>query len=201
MIDGMSRPVRRSVALGLLLATVLGIGGLILSPLLTAWSDNERRISEERERLAKLRATLAHGQNSSPVDLVNRRQALIAAQVQGRTESQQLAALQDVLRTLAQKSAVRFQSLRAIPPFERNGTRFVSAQFSLTTKLKNAQQLIWDLESVRPIIFIEGLELAPTLQRDGQPAAEAEVHLSVRLAAPIAMEEIASSSRPREISR
>ena len=201
MMDGVSRPIRRFVALGLLLATVMGINGLVLSPLMTVWSDNERRISEERDRLAQLKATLTQSQTSSVADLDNRRQALIAAQVQGRTESQQLASLQEALRVLAQKSAVRFQTLRAIPPFERNGTRFVSAQFSLTTKLQTAQRLIWELEATRPILFIESLELTPTLQRDGQPAADSEVYLSVRLAAPIAMEEIASSSRPGEISR
>jgi len=201
MMDTLSRPIRRFAALGLLLAVLLALCGFILLPLFSAWTNNQSHIAQERERLAQLKATLARSYRINPTELERHRQYLHALQVTGRTEAQQLAVLQETLRKLADKSDVRFQSLRALATTERNSMRLIGAQFTVTASLQKAQRLILEVEAARPFMFIERLELSPLPVRDDQRGASTEVHLSVRLSAPITSADLAGGSRPQEISR
>lgn len=195
MIDGVSRAVRRFAALGLLLMVVLMVGGLVVEPLVSRWSANSNRISTEHERLSHIRATLARSEATSPADLAVRQKSILAAHVEGRTEAQQLSTLQEALRSQAQKEGVRFLSLRALPSFERGGARFIGAQFSFTASLESAQRLIWQIEASRPFMLIDGLEISPASERVAQPNAGADVHLTMRLAAPVTTVDLAAAQR------
>jgi Type II secretion system (T2SS), protein M subtype b len=195
MMDSLSPQVRRFAAVGLLLLLILALVGFVLEPVVLKWSSNVHRIERERLRLMQLGASMETSVSVTSPELESRRRAVGDLQVRGQAEAQQHAALQEALRALAQRSGIRVQSLRTIPTFERDGVHLVGAHVNLTSSLDSIQKLILDIETSRPLVFVDGLEISSAVSRDRSAKSDVEMNVVVRLAAPVPS--TASATQPK----
>jgi hypothetical protein len=77
---------------------------------------------------------------------------------------------------------VRLRSSRALPPAEHGGLRFIGIQAELDTGVKQLQAMIVAFESMRPVLFIQTLQVAPHDMR-GAGSGELKVRIGIAGAA------------------
>jgi general secretion pathway protein M len=161
---------RRVPALGLLLACVTLVWLGIVEPWRAANRTLNQRIEAAEHELVELRAVAA-----LQPELARRLAALSkdAAEddyLTGETETIALADLQDQVRTKAQAQGGHTRSTSVVAPVdEAEGFRRIGVQVELEIGTAGLRELLYQLESGRPLLLVENLELL------AQPAADASV--------------------------
>ncbi|MGD9511055.1 MAG: type II secretion system protein GspM [Geminicoccaceae bacterium] len=168
---------RRVPALGLLLAGVALVWFGIVEPWRAANRALDQRIEVAERELVELRALAA-----LRPELARRVAALSedAAEddyVTGESETIALADLQDRVRATAQAHGGRTRSTSVLAPVdEAESFRRIGVQVELEIGTAGLRELLYELESGRPLLLVENLDLLV------RPAADASVE-EPRLAA------------------
>lgn len=178
----LSQPLRRLAAV-LLLALVLGAAVLAtFVPLAARVADLRDQIGTERILLGRFAAVAAREQEAAELDRIGRTTAGGGAYLKGESEALMAASLQTMLAQLAAADRVRFQSTRALPARERNETRLIGVSVQFHAEIEQVRALLFRIETHRPLLFVEGLQIravSPFSQRDAAQTGVLEVRLDV----------------------
>lgn len=173
MIYGLSKGLRRLVAVGLLGLVAGCVGLLVVAPLWGHVADLKDRIDQERMMMSRL--TAAASDDSARQVLEQQTKAAKAAGlfIEGESESIRLATLQSNLSSIAAANGVKLRSSRNLPGRERGDLRLVGVQLQLAAPIEKLQKMLLDIEQSKPSLFVDSLQVTPvTLSRvvdDDQP--------------------------------
>jgi hypothetical protein len=169
--------VSRLAAVGLALAALLALL-LMLEPIVQRVAMLDSRIELEREQIARLTAIgeAAKGAGSASE---RSRQTTAAAYLPGETEAVQLGNLQTAFRTVSAKAGVRHQSTRTLPTVRRDGFQLVGVHASTQIGIEALQRLLRGIETHRPVLIVDGLDVAPV--RGALPGSPEERQLQVEI--------------------
>jgi general secretion pathway protein M len=163
-------PVHRLTALALLLIALSGVYGLIARPLLNKYHFYQNNIENLQERLQRLRGMLAtrreleaqiqRVQQDSSVDVYYLKQQ---SPMLGATD------LQQQVKSIVEANGGRLISTQILPVTQEKGFSRVGINVQMTGDTKVLQRIIYALESNRPLLFINNLQvIARTIRYSGR---------------------------------
>ncbi len=188
MIDTTVSPfVRKLAAVGLALAVLIVAFGFLIEPAARRVWGLAATIEERREHLGRLEA-LARGP-ANATDVAGIRRALVAATwLEGETEAIRLANLQRAVRQVADKVGIRLRSTQTLPTTPRDDLAQLGLQATAQATLPSIQRFLYGLETHRPMLIVEALELQPLnttgTGQDGREERALQMVLRVRALTP-----------------
>lgn len=180
----LTRPVRRVVALGLLLAVLWTTWATLASPMLDGLATDRREIGRSLQLLAHYNRLA----ESAP-ELELRRSGLLSEPdnkgfLQGTDPSLVAAEMQVTAGRLAASSGATIQSSRTLPGNEEEGFWKGEVLLELQATPGQLRQLLHEILTNQPVIFVEKLGIhvpedgtAP-LSADEQPLANVQLQLA-----------------------
>jgi general secretion pathway protein M len=160
-----SRYLSRLGAVALLLGVIGAAGALIAVPLANHVGALRGEIASQRELLGRFEAFAASRPEVEA--MAQRSQQVIRSGLflTGETDALRTASLQAQVTAIAGEHGIRMSSARTLPSREMDGLRLIGVQAELNAQLESLQAMILSLESHRPYLFIESLNVAPTVSR------------------------------------
>jgi len=132
--------------------------------------------------LGKFMAVAAQEGDAAELDRASRSALESGAYLKGESEALMAASLQTMLAQLATADRVRFQITHALPARERNEPRLIGVSVQFHAGIEQVRALLFRIETHRPLLFVEGLQVravSPFSQRDAAQAGVLEVRLDV----------------------
>lgn len=148
----LSAPVRRVVAIGLLVLALLLAGTLVVAPLVSATVRAIDRLADARFALARLN-TLARDGATLPVDLRAREQTVDALLLTAVSEQDAQIALQTAIRAAARATGITLERLTAQPTTADGPVRRLSVDVVATAPERSVLSMIQGVEQARPPMF------------------------------------------------
>lgn len=156
----LSRPIRRLLAVALLLVLVLGVWSLVIAPLREYVAGTETDIT-------RLQAALARGAASdqelaplqAEVAALKQHHDDIGGFIQGTNESIAAAQLQTRVVAAAEAAGGELQSVQTLPLRDDGRYRRITVQAEMTTTLPIVQRIVYALEATTPYLFFDKLEI------------------------------------------
>lgn len=187
MMPELSQPVRRLAALGLLVLALAVLAMATVVPLAARVAELQGEIEAERALLGRFSAVASRRGETAELERIGRLALQSGAWLKGGSEALTAAGLQTLLARLAAADRVRFHSTRALPPRERDGTRLIGVSVQFKAEIEQLRTLLFRIESSRPLLFVEGLQVRPVSpfsQRDASLNGVLDVRLDVYGALP-----------------
>ncbi|MCU0971958.1 MAG: type II secretion system protein GspM [Gammaproteobacteria bacterium] len=174
-------PAGRLLAMGLLLGIVLAALQLAVVPAWQAYASQGQRLEVARSQLERFQRLAAQlpGLRAQAAQL-REQDPLAPYLVQAANDALAAAELQERLKAITLGHAGRILSTRVLKgaadgPFER-----VVVEARLEISLEGLQDLLYEIDTKKPYLFIEELSVMRRPQRRGNPAGAADV-LETRL--------------------
>jgi len=166
MIRTLPRWMKRVAALALLSILVgLAYAGAVL-PLKAAYDETHARLAEQRELLQRYRAVASQRQDlRRQLDRLKRRQADSGLFISGKTDALAAAALQDRISDIAEDSGGDVRSMQSLEPKTENGLTRVGMDVQIVADIRALKDLLYEIETGRPLLFVRQLEIRGRLQR------------------------------------
>lgn len=178
MSVSLPRWVHRLAALAVLAAALALVYALVVAPVLASYDDTRARLAQQQELLSRYLA-VAGGREKleQRVQEVSKRQAESGAFIAGKTQALATAALQDRVRSVMQKAGGDVRSTQSLPAENVDGLIRVGLRVQMLATIRQVREILRALETGRPLLFVEELELRGRLQRgdDGAPAVSDEL--------------------------
>jgi Tfp pilus assembly protein PilO len=157
----MSKTMSRIVALGLLAAALaLPVLGVAM-PVMHRFQDLAQAIEDQRLQLDQYNVVAAQGANLRQLEQQHQAELAFGEFLPGDSELVVQSNLQTTLTNLAQASGVRIRSARKLPERERAPFKLVGMGINLTTDIGNVQKILHAIETARPYLFVEALDISP----------------------------------------
>jgi general secretion pathway protein M len=150
----------RAAALGLAVAAVGAIYLLAVAPLVGAYRSTDGAVAQAGRMLvryseiASRRAALA-----AQLDELVARQAASGVYLSGETDALAGAALQEGVGATIEAHGGKLRSIQILPVSDDGDFKRVSVRVQLTAALVPLQRILHGLESGRPFVFIDNLEI------------------------------------------
>jgi hypothetical protein len=174
--------LHRAAAVALLFAVIGAVFALVVMPLAGHFSALRAGIAEQRELLGRLEG-FATNKPAAEAAAAQAKTAMAGGiLLGGETDALRAATLQALLTGIAEKNGVRLSSMRALPAREQDGLRLIGVQAEFETGLKQLQSIIDAVETRRPLLFIESVQIAPLASR-GRGGDELKVRFGITGAA------------------
>lgn len=167
MIGKLPKPVRQSLAVGLLLLAIAAVWMLTIVPLSAKLGELQDRVAQERTMLGRLAAASAE----EPGPAESRQKATAARMdsllIQGESESIRVSAVQSRVMEVLSIHRVKPRSTRNLTARERGGFRLAGVQLHLTAPIEQLQAVLHELEQHKPLLFVEALHISPIVINGG----------------------------------
>jgi general secretion pathway protein M len=174
----LSLPLRRTAALSLLFAAIIALYTICIDPFVSAYSDNTERAARLESALQKYRQMAARlPALTQALEELRMAQSSQQGYLTGANEAIAAATLQDRVKALIAREGGRLQSTQAMPQARVTGKpQRVGIRAHMVMHLAELQAVIYRLESMTPVLFIENVSI-----RSVAPGAAEESLLDVTL--------------------
>jgi hypothetical protein len=179
-MPSLSRPVRQFAAVALLLVALALAAMMTVVPLAARIAGLREAIGTERVLLGRFAAVAARESETAELERAGHSALRSGAYLEGESEALMAAGLQTTLAQLASANRVRLHSTRALPARERDATRLIGVSVQFKADIEQLRTLLFRIESHRPFLFVEGLQVRP-VSPFSQREAEFNGVLDVRL--------------------
>jgi hypothetical protein len=161
MMDNLSRPVRRALALALLLAVlVIAVSSTIL-PFLATAADLSDRIEQAQELVARL----TEANQTSDTDTTDWQGLATEATkrnfIPGDSPTIRMANVQSAVVKLLGEDSLKPRSIRNLPPRTRAGLKLLGVQVQISSTLAQVQSVLTRLDAQRPQLLVEDMQITP----------------------------------------
>jgi general secretion pathway protein M len=181
----MSKTVSRIAALGLLAAVLALLVLGVAMPIAQRFQALAQAIEDQRLQLDQYGAVAAQGANLRTLEQQRQAEFALNEFVPGDSDLAAQANLQTTLIGLAQASGVRVRSARKLPERERAPFKLVGMGLNLTTDIANVQKVLYAIETARPYLFVEAVDISPLGGANPPPGQRMlEVRLDIFAAPP-----------------
>ena len=183
-MSALSPPVRRLLAVTILVLLVLGAYAGIVAPLQQQFADYDATIEESARLLERFRR-----ETLDPAALERQRRNLESARrgadglLKGDNEAIAGAFVQHFVTTAVEAEGGTLRSIQVLPVKAESGFRRVTTRAQINVTTPALRDLLHRIEASRPFLFIDSLDVRLGRQRRarGNDAPEEEVQLLVRM--------------------
>jgi general secretion pathway protein M len=153
----------RLLAVALLLVAVLALVQLLVLPVLAAYRETAASIEQSQTLLQRYRA-LAAQRPRLEEELATQQKAEVAsiAYLEGASDALAAAALQDQVRAIITRAGGDLRSTQILPvepAGPESSVRRASLRLQLAVDVEGLQQLLYELETSEPYLFVEDLNI------------------------------------------
>ena len=166
----LSKPIRRALALSLVLAVVLGVTTTIVLPAMNEAEALTEQIQETRDLVGHLGAMDAAPQIDRSEWVKRFDEAGRTTFVGGESQAIRIANVQAAAVRILSAGGTKPRSVRNLPPRSRLGFTMVGVQVQASLTLSQLQSLLLQMDKYRPRLLVEELQVT----RSGQMAAVGE---------------------------
>ena len=179
--------LRKFAAVGLAAAGVLAVLGFVVEPIASRIIGIDAQIQARREHLGRLTLIASRTPQTTDAAQLSAR-TLAALTLDGETEAVQLATLQTAFGRVAEEAGVRLRATQALPVMLRDERGFVGLQSTVQVRLDALQRLLHGLETHRPMLLVDAIDIAPITGASGGPEGSDDrlVHVNFRVRALVA---------------
>ena len=174
----------RALALALLGLLLLTGYTFVVAPVVAAYRDTGQAIQEAQDLLQRYRALAGERtQLSDELAELERRAAQAGGYLQGSTDALAAVELQDRVRRIIERAGGPLQSTQILPAGAIDATasvRRAALRIQLEIAIKGLQNVLYELESGQPYLFVNELTVRQrrTRRRAGAPEAEPVLDVS-----------------------
>jgi general secretion pathway protein M len=178
--------VSKVFALAILLGILAALYGLVVNPIMTTHQELEETIADSRYLLSQYRQAGTQRQELQAV-LDNLRADASAASgyVEASSEALAAATLQERLKAVIARHDGQLRSTQDLSTLSENELTRVGVRVQMIGDIEALSKIFHDLESGRPYLFLDNIDLRPTGSRRSRnrapnQAADVEVALMAR---------------------
>ena len=166
MIGGLSSSMRRALALAILAALLLGIGGLVWLPF-AILQRQDSEIVRLDERMDELEARLrGREQLLAEQRLLERASQADQTLAQAGTPALAGAELQRVLTELVAAGGGALESVQVLEPAQRLPFMQISVRLSFTSSIEALRQFLYAVEDHAPVLLVHDLSITEAVAYD-----------------------------------
>ncbi|HYN39883.1 MAG TPA: type II secretion system protein GspM [Rhodospirillales bacterium] len=164
----------RIVALALLVVAIALPYRLIVAPLQEAYQQLRDETASRRdtlaryERLADSRAGLR-----KRLETLREEPAAQAGYLVGDSETLVAAELQNLVRSIVERGGGRLESTQILTPTTEGAFRRVTLRVRMSADADGLFRILYDLESMLPYLFLEGLDIVSRERRSARAPGQA----------------------------
>lgn len=155
------RGVSKVAAVAMLLGLIWFIGAEIVQPLIVRLADAQDQIAQERQLLGHVLAEV-RGLSARPAEDASGEPTLLA----GDTEAEKISALQSRVETIAANTGVLLSSVQPTAERTQGRLRLIGLRAIASGSIEDVQQFFHAIESGRPALIIQSLDMAPTARAE-----------------------------------
>ena len=96
-----------------------------------------------------------------------------AGYLTGDSETLVAAELQNLVRTIVERNGGRLESTQILPPVNEAAFRRVTLRVRMSVGVEGLFRILYDLESMLPYLFVDGLDIVSRERRGGRQSATA----------------------------
>jgi hypothetical protein len=160
MMRHLPKSGRRLAAIALLVGVIVGVGRIIVNPLVTHLADVREQIASERALLARFAALAAQEKEARELERRLADMSVDGDYLAGESEAIKLAHLQSLLTDTVATNGLRVHSARTLPARERGELRLVGVRIQLHAEIGPIQRTLHEIEAKRPFLFIEAVQIS-----------------------------------------
>ncbi len=184
-MKALSPPVRRLLAVTLLVLLVLGVYAAIVAPLQQRFTAYDETIEQSARLLERFRQ-----ETMDPAALERQRRNLESARrgtdglLKGDNEAIAGAFVQHFVTTAVEAEGGTLRSIQVLPVKAENGFRRITTRAQINVTTPALRDLLHRIEASRPFLFIDSLDVRlgrKRRSRGNDKPDEAEVQLLVRM--------------------
>jgi len=166
----------RLAALALLGAVLLGVYGLAVYPHIHAYPQARADLAEARERLERFRRVAAAAAAvEQEMAAARSAQRMSGAFLDGSSNALAAAAMQNRLDEAVQAAGGAVRSVRSLPAEGEDGLVRLRLRMQLSTTIHGLKRLLYGVETGRPLLFVDALDLRGRLARTSQDSDRLEM--------------------------
>ena len=157
----LSLPLRRAAAISLLLAIILGVYTICIDPFVSTYSGNTETADQLQSALQKYRQMAARlPEMTRALEDLRMNQSGQQGYLTGANEAIAAAILQDRVKALIAREGGKLQTTQAMPQARVPGQpQRVGVRAHMVMHLAELQAVIYRLEGMMPVLFIENLSI------------------------------------------
>jgi hypothetical protein len=160
MSGSLPTPLKRALALAILVAVPLLIWIVAVQPLIGMVVDHQHQIVDLSERLARLKAAIARIPELKRDESAAKQRLEAAGGVwTGTSEAALAAAMQDRLREAVSKSDGVVKSTSHLRGADEQGLQTVRIRFSVEGTLDTVQRTLAVIETSKPVMFVDSMTI------------------------------------------
>lgn len=174
-MKSLSPPVRKLIAVALLVVAIVLPYRFIVQPLLDAFAERSEESKTQQELLVRY-WKLADSRDALRARLqeVQAEPSSQAGYLTGESETLVAAELQNLVRTTVERNGGRLESTQILPAASEGAFRRVSLRVRMSTDTDGLFKILYDLESALPYLFLDGIDIASRERRMRGPTGGPE---------------------------
>lgn len=162
----------RAAALGLVLLLLLLFYGVVIGPLIQAFSDVNQAVAEGSEQLARYRQIAGQRQVlEARFAEIAARQAASGVYLPGDTDALAAARLQEIVNSTVETSGGQVRSVQILPTKEDGDFRRVGVRIQLTGTISAVARILHTFEAGETFLFVDNLDISNRMTRRGPDGA------------------------------
>jgi general secretion pathway protein M len=180
-----SPPIRKVLAVVLLVAAVFAAWELVVRPIAAEFAEHEEAVEQNEQLLARFaRVAASRGALEKERDRlrgeINGRSGLLA----GNNPALVGAGLQDQIKGIVSNHGGRLQSAQILQATSQKEFTRVSVRVVMTSEVPSLQKILYDIETATPYLFVDDVDVRKRVVRRPRQqgrSPEVEEQLTVRL--------------------
>lgn len=180
MID-LPKWVSRTAALSLLVFVIGALYLLIVSPVMEAYRSTNEASREALEQLARYELLSKTNPNrKADLEKLGRQQTQSGVYLAGDTDALAAAGLQEAVGAKIEQNGGKLRSMQILPVKTDGDFKRVSVRVQLTATLESFFRVLYALESGKPYVFIDNLDVKNRQARKAKKDTDEDPELVIR---------------------
>jgi general secretion pathway protein M len=173
--------VSRTAALSLLVFVIGALYLLIVSPVIEAYRSTDEASQEVLEQLARYENISKTNPNrKAELEKLAKQQSRSGVYLAGDTDALAAAGLQEDVGVKIEKNGGKVRSMQILPVKTDGDFKRVSVRVQLTATLGSFARILYALESGKPYVFIDNLDVKNRRARKAKKGTEEDPELVIR---------------------
>jgi len=178
MRDVLSPPLKRALAIAILISLIGGIYYGVVRPLLDNYNDKRGAIEQMQDNLGRYqRVARDLAPRQAELAALKQRQSAQDGFLQGANDTLVAAQIQNRIKSLADATKGELRSTQVLPSQDEGKLRRITVRGQMSTSLTGALRVFHGLESASPLLFIDNVDMRarPAQLRDRTAAVNTDV--------------------------
>ncbi len=173
--------VSRTAALSLLVFVIGALYLLLVSPVIEAYRSTDEASREALEQLARYEHISKTNPNrKAELEKLSKQQSRSGVYLAGDTDALAAAGLQEDVSAKIKKNGGKVRSMQILPVRTDGEFKRVSVRVQLTATLGSFARILYALESGKPYVFIDNLDVKNRRARKAKKGTEEDPELVIR---------------------